>query len=320
MRSRLRVILLLLPALGVAPAAQGAGYPEKPVSIIVSVGPGTGPDVIARILAERFAAAWGQQVLIVNRPGGGGVIAAQAAAMANPDGYTLYMPVSSLFTVVPESKTKIPVDVATDFTLIGLVGDQPMVIAAAPRLGVNALQDFIAYARQRPEEVLYGASRLSVPHMTGELLQIRAGIRMGYVPTPGVAKVLQDIMSDNLSVAIESMPGLAGAVQAGSVKPLAVASDRRLPAYPDLPLVSETLPGFVATGWFALMAPAKTPEDVTSRLEADLRAVLEDAELHKKFEQIGTSPRPMSAAEATRFIHAEQDLWRPVVRQIGVEW
>jgi tripartite-type tricarboxylate transporter receptor subunit TctC len=318
-RSRNPVGLLLLLVALLAPAAPCAAYPDKPVSIIVSVGPGAGPDVIARILAERFTAAWGQQVLIVNRPGGGGVIAAQAAALASPDGYTLYMPVSSAFTVLPESKTKIPVDLSTDFRLVGLIGDQPMVIAAASSLGVHTLPDFIAYAKQHPGEVLYGASRLSVPHMTGELLQMRSDIQMGYVPTTGIAKVVQDIMSGNLSVAIESMPGLAGAVQAGTVKALAVASDKRLTAYPDLPLVSETLPGFIATGWFALMAPAKTPDAIVAQLESDLRAALSDPELNKKFEQIGIAPRPLSVAETMKFIHTEQDLWRPIVRQIGAE-
>ena len=309
--------LVLLPICGSPPAH--CAYPEKPVSIVVSVGPGAGPDVIARILADRLTHLWGQQVLIVNRPGGGGTIAAQAAALANPDGYTLYMPVSSAFTVLPESKTKMPVDLTTDFAIVGLIGDQPMAIAVAPSLGINSLQEFVALAKRRPNEILYGASRLSVPHMTAEALQIRSGIKLGFVPTAGAAKVVQDIMSGNLAVVVDSIPGIAGALQAGAVKAVAIASDKRLEAYPELPLASDTLPDFQAKGWFVLMAPAKTPNAVIRQLESDLRTALSDPELKKKFEVIGTFPRPSSVAETVEFIRAEQDFWRPIVRQIGTE-
>ena len=286
---------------------------------MVSVAPGAGPDVIARVLADRLTHLWKQQVIVLNRPGGGGIIAAQAAAAANPDGYTLYMPVSSAFTVMPESKAKLPVDLATDFAMIGLVGDQPMAIAVVPSLGVSSLKEFIALAKQRPNEILYGATRLSIPHMTAELLQLRAGIKLGYVPTVGAAKVIQDIMSGNLSVVVDSIPGMAGALESGAVKALAIASDRKLDSYPGVPLVSETLDSVDAKGWFVLMAPAKTPDPVLTQLRADLQTVLHDAELKRKFEAIGTFPRPLSLAQTLDYIRAEQDLWRPIVRQIGVE-
>jgi tripartite-type tricarboxylate transporter receptor subunit TctC len=310
--------LLFALAFGYQPAFS-QGYPEKPVTIIVPVGPGAGPDVIARILADRLTQQWQQQVLIVNRPGGSGIIAAQAAAIANPDGYTLYMPVSSAFAVLPESKTRLPVDLAVDFATIGLIGEQPMTIAVTPALGANTLAEFIDTAKRRREQVLYGASRLSVPHMTGELLNLRAGIKMGYVPTSGAAKVVQDIMSGNLHVVVDSIPGMAGALQTGAVKALAVASDRRLENYPDLPLVSDTLPGFQARGWFVLMAPVKTPASIVRKLGDDLRSALNNPDLRKRFEIVGTFARPLSVADTLAFITAEQNLWRPIVRQIGAD-
>ena len=296
-----------------------AAFPDKPVSIIISVAPGAGPDVIARILAEGLTNLWKQQVVVVNRPGGGGVIAMQAAAGASPDGYTLYMPVSSTFTVLPESKTRMPVDLATDFTTIGLVGDQPMAVAVAPSLGANTLAEFIALAKRRPGEILYGASRLSVPHMSGELLQLRGGFKLGFVPTLGAAKVVQDIMSGNLQVVVDSLPGMAGALQSGAVKALAVAGDKRLDNYPDLPLLSETLPNADAKGWFVLMAPAKTPEPVVRQLGSDLNKALRDPGLKRRFEIVGTFPKPSTLAETIAYIRAEQELWRPIVRQIGVD-
>ena len=302
---------LLTPAL--------ADYPEKPVTIIVPVGAGAAPDVIARILADRLTQQWKQQVLIVNKPGGSGIIGAQAAIQAPADGYTLYMPVSSAFVILPESKTKLPVDLATDFATIGLIGDQPMLFAVTSKLGVNSLGELIARAKQKPDEILYGASRLSVPHMTGEYFNARAGIKLGYVPTTGSAKVLQDIMNGNLHVYVDSLPGISGALQSGAVKALAVASDQRLDSLPEVALVSETFPDFAAKGWFVLLAPAKTPEAVVKKLGDDLRTALLSDDLRRRFEVVGTFPKPSSVGETNAFIKAEQDKWRPIVRQIGTE-
>ena len=300
-------------------AAQAQDYPSKPVTIILPVGPGSGPDVIARILADRLTQQWKQQVLIVNRPGGSGIIGAQAAIQATADGYTLYMPLSSAFAILPESKVKLPVDLATDFATIGLIGDQPMIFAVTPKLGAKTLAEFITLAKQKPNEILYGASRQSVPHMTGAYLEARAGIKLGYVPTTGAAKVVQDIMSGNLHMVVDSAPGMAGALQTGEVKALAVASDRRLDNYPDVPLVADTLPGFQAKGWFVLMAPGKTPEPVVKKLGDDLRTALRDPDLKKRFEVVGTFPRPSTVDETNAFIKTEQAQWRPIVRQIGTE-
>lgn len=295
------------------------GYPNRAVSIVAPVAPGTGADVIARILADRLTQRWKQQVVVVNRPGGGGAIGAQAAAMATPDGYTLYMAVSSGFVVQPESKTKWPVNLATDFTTIGLISDQPMIFAATPSLGASTLAEFIEIAKRRPNEILYGAQRLSVPHLTGELLNLRAGLKMGYIPTTGAAKVMQDILSGNLHAVVDSVPGIAGALRAGTVKALAFTGEKRLDSYPELPLAAETLPGFHVKGWFVLMAPAHTPEAIVAQVAEDLRATLSDPSLRQRFEDIGTFPRPSSLEQTMAFIKAEQDLWRPIVRQIGAD-
>jgi len=311
MFAALLALCVLSPAL--------ADYPDKPVTIIVPVGPGAGPDVIARILADRLAQQWKQQVLIVNRPGGSGIIGAQAAIQAAPDGYTLYMPLSSAFAILPESKVKLPVDLEKDFATIGLIGEQPMLFAVTPKLGVHSLEEFITLAKRKPDGILYGASRLSVPHMTGAYLEVRAGIKLGYVPTTGAAKVVQDIMSGNLHMVIDSAPGMAGALQAGQVNALAVASDKRLDKFPDVPLVSETLPGFQAKGWFVLVAPSRTPQPIVEKLEADLRTALRNEDLRQRFEVVGTFPRPSTVEQTNAFIRAEQAQWRPIVRQIGIE-
>ena len=309
---------MLLASLG-APSA--LAYPDKPVTIIVAVAAGASPDIIARILGDKLTNVWKQQVVIVNRPGGGGIIAAQAAAAANPDGYTLYMPLSSTFVVLPESKQHGPklAELFHDLLPVGLIGEQPMAIAVSPSLGVATLTELIALAKRRPGELLYGASRGSVPHMTGELVQARADIKLGFVPTTGAAKVVQDVLGGNLSVVIDSLPSLTAALESGGIKGLAIATNKRLLTHPDLPTVSETLPGVTARGWFALMAPAKTPENVVQKIGADLRTVLNDPDLKRRFEVIGTFSLPATVEETRTYINTEQELWRPTVRAIGVD-
>jgi tripartite-type tricarboxylate transporter receptor subunit TctC len=279
---------------------------------------GSGPDVAIRLAADRLAKVWGQQVLVVNRAGSGGVLAHQAITAAEPDGYTLYAPVASGFIVLPHAQPKLASDLYRVITPIGLLGEQPMVIAVNPSLGINALADLIARAKERPREVLYGAPRATFPHLTGIRLGQNAGIELGFVPT-GMARVVQDAMGGSLQVVIESLSALAGPMQSGTLKALAITSLHRLPDYPDLPTVTEALPQiglFEAKGWVALAARTGTPDAIAQKINADLGIVLADAELKQKFVALGTYPRPLSIAETTEFIRREQELWRPIVRQI----
>jgi tripartite-type tricarboxylate transporter receptor subunit TctC len=258
---------------------------------------------------------WTQQVLVINRPGGGGIIAAQAAATSEPDGYTLLFGLSSTFVVLPETHDKF--DPHRTFVPISLVSEQPFLIAAASMLGVNTLGDAIALAK-KPEGLLYAAAfRGSLPHMTGELLAARAGIKLTHVPYPGTAPALNDVISGRIGLIVETMPGLSGAVASGTVKPLAIAAARRLPDFAELPTVSETIAGFEASGWFALMAPAGVSSEIVQKVNRDLRDVLAQSELQRKFQTLGTYPRPMSPSETALFIRSEQDRWRPLVRDLA---
>src|SRR5262245_15397318 len=180
----LSLLLLVLSALG-GTAGQAETYPARPVKVIVPIGAASTPDVIARIVADRLTQVWRQQVLVINRPGGGGIIAAQAAATSEPDGYTLLFGLSSTFVVLPETNDKF--DPHRAFVPISLVSEQPFLIAAASMVGVNTLADAIALAKKKPEGLPYaGAFRGSLPHMTGELLAASAGIKLVHVPYPGV--------------------------------------------------------------------------------------------------------------------------------------
>jgi tripartite-type tricarboxylate transporter receptor subunit TctC len=229
--------------------AQAQDYPTRPVKIITDSGPGSAIDVTLRIIADRLTQVWGQQVLAVNQPGGGGAIAARMATSAAPDGYTLFIPALSAFVALPGAAANLPIEVPRDFTPVGYFGGSPMFITAAPSLGVTTLPELIALARRRPGELAYGTNgpgRLT--HLTGELLQSRTGIKLLMVPySGGTAQVLNDVMGGRIPIVIEAYSGIAGTIQAGTVRPLAVASPKRLADFPDLPTVAESIPGFAAS-------------------------------------------------------------------------
>jgi tripartite-type tricarboxylate transporter receptor subunit TctC len=299
--------------------ANAETYPSRYVSIVIQTAAGSGPDVIARIVADRLSHSWGQQVIIMNRNGAAGLVAAQAAAAAQPDGYTLYMPTSTALVILPETQSKLPVDFERDFVPIGLISQSPMIVAVSAALGVDTLEQFIALAKKRPGEILYAANnRGSFPHLTGEYFRSRAGIQLTFVPYPGAAAGLKDVMGGSVSMIIEGPSALSGALQAGSIKALAVTSTTRLPNFPDLPTVAETIPDFSVVGWFALMAQTGTPDSIVSKVSQDLQTVLKQPAIKERFETLGVYPRPTAPAEAAAFIRSERQLWKPVIKDVGL--
>ena len=294
-------------------------YPSRYVSVVIQTAPGSGPDVIARIVADRLSQRWGQQVTILNRNGAAGLIAAQAAAAAQPDGYTLYLPTSTALVILPVTQPRMPVDFERDFTPIGLISESPMLIAVAPALGVNSLAELIALAKRRPGDILYAANnRGSFPHLAGEFFRSRAGIDLTFVPYPGAAAGLKDVMGGHVSMIVEGPAALGSALQTGSIKALAVTSMTRLREFPDLPTVAETIPGFQIVAWFALMARAGTPAHIVHKISQDLQAVLKEPAVMERFATLGVYPRPASPAETAEFIRSEQEALKPVIKDAGL--
>jgi tripartite-type tricarboxylate transporter receptor subunit TctC len=314
-------ILLLCSLLCVAAAipAPAQDYPNRPVRIITDSAPGSAIDVILRTIADRLTQTWGQQVVAVNQPGGGGAIAARAAAAAAPDGYTLAIPALSAFVAPPGAAANLPIQVPRDFAPVGYFGGAPMFVTAAPALGVTTLSELIALAKQRPGELTYGTNGVGrLTHLTGELLQSRTGIKLLMVPySGGTAQVLNDVMGGRISLVFEAYSGLAGAIEAKTVRPLAVASSKRVPDFPDLPTVAETVPGFAAVGWQVLVAPAGTPEPIVRKVNAGLIEALNNPDTRKRLASFGREERPMSPAETLAFIQGEQQMWAPILAQIA---
>jgi tripartite-type tricarboxylate transporter receptor subunit TctC len=294
-------------------------YPDKTVLIIADAAPGSTPDVDARFVAEGLSKLWGQQVIVVNHPGANGSIAARAASEAVPDGYTLFMPALSTFVALPTVAPNLPLKRPRDFLPIGYTAENPMFLAVNPSLGINTLPELIARAKQEPRKIsiaVTGVGRLT--HLTGLVLQERAGIKLLAVPyNGGPAAALGDVGSGRISMIIEGYSGIVGAVKAGQVKLIAVASQERLPQFPDLPTAAETIPGFSAIGWQVMVAPLNTPAPIISKVSADLAKVVSDPAFKKRLANIGSYSRAMTPEQVLAFVQKEQDTWLPVLQKIS---
>jgi len=301
--------------------ADAQEYPSRPVRIITDSAPGGAIDVPVRIIAEGLSRIWGQQAIVVNQPGAGGAISQRAAATASADGYTFGVTSVSAFVALPGTADNLPVQVPRDGMPVGYLGGAPMFITAAPWLGVKTLPDLIALAKEKPGELSYGVNGIGrLTHLTGELLQRRAGIKLLMVPyTGGTPAILNDIMGKRVGMVFEAYSGLGGAMEAGNVVTLAVAAAERLPNAPNLPTVAETLPGFESVGWQALVAPVGTPDSIVRKVNADLIKAMHDPEIRKRLADLGRDDRSMSPSEILTFIHQEQAKWSPIVQEIAAK-
>jgi tripartite-type tricarboxylate transporter receptor subunit TctC len=285
------------------------------VKIITQIGAGNGADVALRIVADHLSKIWGQQVVVANQPGAGGLFAARAAAAAPPDGHTLFMAVASTFVALPEMQSNLPFNMS-DFVPIGFVGEVPMVVAVSPTLPANSLAELIALSRkQRGTLSAATTPRGDMPHLAAELFRLRSGADLTLVNYQTMSLAMNDVISGRVAAAVD---GLGGPSARGQLKLLAIASRSRVASRPDVPTVAETVPGFVATGWWVLVAPPGTPASIVNKLSNDLRAVLARPDLNDRFEQLGTLTRAMSPQELSKFIRSERELWKPIIRQVGL--
>lgn len=313
----LGLLLGLLPALN--PAQAQSHYPEKPVKLISDSGPGSAPDTIARFIAEGLGKAWGQQVVVINQPGAGGSIAVRVASEAPADGYTLFLPSLSTFVPLPGAAPNLPVMLPQHFLPIGLGDYNPMFIAVSPSLPVKTLPDLIALAKTR--EVSFATSGIGrLTHLAGELLELKTGAKFVVVPyTGGPANALTDISAGRVDMIIEGYSGIASGINAGLARPIAESALERLPEFPNLPTVAETIPGFEATGWQALVAPVRTPDAIVSKVSEDLRKLAGDPEFKQRIAKLGLYTRPMTPEQLMQFVKDQQAMWKPVLAQIAAE-
>jgi len=313
-----RWLTFLMAAL-VTVAAQAQPYPSKAIRIFVTIGPGAAADVLTRIVAEKLSPLLGQPIVVENRAGAGGNIAADAVAKAAADGYTLLMASSSTHGANASVYPKLPFDPIKDFTPIVLVASNPNVLVVPPSLGVDTLAGLIALAKARPGELTYASGGTGTSmHISGEVLGMLGGVKLQHIPFKSTPEAINAALAGQVSMTFASAPTALAQVKAGKLKALGVTSEKPLSSLPDVPpLASQGLAGFDVSAWFGLAAPAGTPPAIVHRLNADTLAVLAMPEVREKFAALGMEPLGSTPPEFGAFIRSEIRRLGEVVRASG---
>jgi len=317
---------LALCTLGACFAAFAAGvsaqaYPTKPIRIVVPFPAGGTTDVLARAAAQKLAETLGQPAVVDNRPGAGGNIGAELVAKSAPDGYTLLMGTVGTHAINPGLYPKLPYDHVKDFAPVILVAGVPNVLVINPALPVNSVPELIAYAKANPGKLNFASSGNGTSiHLSAELFKTMAGVQMTHVPYKGSAPALQDLVGGQVQLMFDNLPSSLALIKGGKLKALAVTSGARAAALPDVPTLAESgLPGFEASSWFGLLAPAGTPPPVIAKLNGEIAKWLATPEAKEKLLAQGANAAGGTAEEFAQFIAAETAKWQKVVKESGAK-
>lgn len=296
-------------------------YPAKPVRLLVTLPAGSSSDIVARVLGENLAKAFGQQFLVDNRPGAAGNIAAAIAAKAPPDGYTLFISTISTHGTNPWLYSQLAFDPVKDFVPVVLLASNPNVLVVLPSTPVRSVKELIALAKSRPGDVTYASGGAGTSqHMAGEFLSTLAGVKLTHVPYKGTPQGLSGVLSGEVLMMFPSVPVAIGHVKAGKLRGLGVTSARRLEWWREMPTIAESgLPGFDVSAWFGLSAPARTPEAVVSRLNAEANKVLKLPAVRDRLNDQGLEVHGGTPQDYARFIDAELARWAKVVKTAGIK-
>ncbi len=300
------------------PAAAQSSYPNRPIRLIMPLPAGSGLDVVARLVVDPFSANLGQTVIVENRPGGGGIIAAQAVASSPADGYTLLGGAASVFTILPAQKDKLPIDVNKDLVQVGMLATVSLYVAVSPSLNVNTFPEFIALAKAKPGTINVGTNGAgTLPHFTGIMLARKLNMPITIVPynTGGTIEAVRDMIGGRVQATLEGYGTLKGFVDSKDIKLIAVMGAEREPPINDLPTVTESNPGITSIGFMTLAAPANTPLDVVERLNKGLSVALNTPIVRQRMVELGMAPKIWTAAQTKKFVEEQQQLWWPIVRE-----
>ena len=302
-------------------AMAATDYPLRPMRLVVSFPPGGSADFQARILGAKLTEQMGQQVVIDNRSGGSGIVALELVAKAAPDGYTLLLGPVSALAMNPSLFAKLPYDSVRDFSPISMTSRVTLALAAGPALQGSSMKDLIAQAKASPGKLTYGSTGMgNVTHLAGEMLKSSAGIELIHVPYKGAGPQLIDVMSGNVAVGFTSLTATIPHVRSGRLKALVVTSKQRSSAAPDVPTVAEAgMPDLeICTGWFGILAPARTPKAIVSRLNTEVVSAVSAPDVQARFNGQGLDPATSTVDEFTALIKSDIDRWAKIIRQAGI--
>ena len=300
--------------------SEAAGFPDRPIRVVLPTSAGSGVDITARAIAQKLAEAWGQQVIIDNRPGANGIIGMEAVAKARPDGYTLLQGFTSALTINPYVYKSLPYDTFRDYAAITQTATNTMLLVANPTLPVRSVKDLVTLGKSRPGDLVYASAGIgNLTHLAGELLRAEAGLKVLHVPYKGETPAFTDLIGGQTAFMFSAALGVAPHIAAGKLRLLATCGEKRASAFPDAPTMIESgLPKVVVTGWGGWLAPAGTPPEIIQKVQRETARVLALPEMRERLGALGAEPVGSSAAEFAAFLRAEADKWSRVTRDAGI--
>ena len=301
-------------------AGQSAGaqnYPSKPIRIIALSSPGSGPDIVGRLIGQKFTEAWGQQVIVDTRPGATGIIGAEIAARAAPDGHTLVI-ITAQAPIVSAMYEKLPYSLLRDFSPISLMASTPFLLVVHPSVAATSVRELIELVKARPGQFRYGSGGSgSPPHLSAEIFKSMTGIDIVHIPYKGITPALMDTVGGQVHMVISVIPAVLPTVRAGRVRALGVTSANRTPIAPELPTIAETVPGYEFIGWYSLFAPAKTPAGLLAKLNAEVVKALKTPDFQERLTALGAEPIGSTQRALAEFLPLQMEKMRKAVKESG---
>ncbi len=321
MRKTLIACLLATAALPALAAEYAQDYPSKPIRLIVPFTPGGSTDILARVIGQKLTEAWGKQVVIDNRPGAGGNIGVELAAKSPPDGHTLVMGHIGTFGVNPTLYTKLPYDPIKDFQPITLVALVPNMLSVHPGVPANSVKELVALAKAKPGTINFGSGgNGSAAHLAGEYFKLLTKTEITHIPYRGTSPAVTDLIAGQIQMIITGVPPTLSFVKAGKLRALGVATAKRLPLLPELPTIAEAgVPGYEATQWYGVLAPAGTPKPIVAKLNAEMKKAIHGPDVKAKLAADAAEPVGNSPEEFGAFIKKEIARWAPVIKASGAK-
>jgi tripartite-type tricarboxylate transporter receptor subunit TctC len=313
-------LMVFLAGAGFAPGAWAQAFPAKPVRIVVPFPPGGTSDILARTIGPKLTAEWGQPVIVDNRPGAAGNIAAEHVARSPGDGYTLFITTVGIHAIHPSLYSKLPFDTIRDFTPITNLVMLPTVLTVHPSIPARSVKELIALAKKRPGDLHYSsAGSGSQPHLTAEMFKTMTGVSLLHVPYKGAAQQLTDLVAGHVALTFATAPSAVPFIKSGQMRAIGVSSGKRASALPEVPTISETVPGYEAVGWNGMVGPANLPAPVLERVHATVVRVFGMPDVHNRMVSLAADPVTTTPAEFGAYIKAEMGKWAKVVKESGAK-
>jgi tripartite-type tricarboxylate transporter receptor subunit TctC len=307
----------LLPCLAHAQKSSAIRYPERPIRLIALSSPGSGPDIVGRLIGAKLSDVFGQQVIVDTRPGASGIIGSEIAARAAPDGYTLVI-ITSQAVIVSQMYDKLKFDLVKDFAPITMVGTTPFLLVLHPSVPAQSVKELVALAKSKPGQFRYGSGGSgSPPHLSFEILKSMTGMDIQHVPYKGVTAAMTDTIAGQVHALISVVPAVLPSVRAGRLRALGITSAQRSPLAPDIPPIAEAVPGYEFIGWYSIFAPARTPQPIVAKLHGEIVKTLQTNEMREHLANIGIDPLTSAPNELSAYLAAQMKKMREAVVTSG---